>query len=72
MIRRSARLLVLGTMTLACASALAPSAQAEDFLSALFGAFGARPRTLPFANEGNPNTFVPQAEARARYAGGQA
>jgi hypothetical protein len=72
MIRRSVRLLALGTVAMACASALAPPAQAEDFLSALFGAFGARPRALPFANEGNPNTSVPEAEARPRYAGGQA
>jgi hypothetical protein len=73
MIRRSVRLLALGTVTMACASALAPSAQAEDFLSALFGAFGARPHAsapLPFANEGDAN--APQAEARPRYAGGQA
>jgi Protein of unknown function (DUF2865) len=76
MIRRSVRLLALGTVTMACASALAPSAQAEDFLSALFGAFGARPHAsapsmpLPFANEGDAN--VPQAEVLPRYAGGQA
>jgi hypothetical protein len=49
---------------------LAPSAQAEDFLSALFGAFGGRPR-LPFANEGDAMS-VPQSAARPRYAGGQA
>ena|ERR1700748_1382627 len=72
MIRRSVRLLALGTVAMACASALAPPAQAEDFLSALFGAFGARPRGLPFASEGNPNTYGPQGEARPRYAGGQA
>jgi hypothetical protein len=72
MIRRSVRLLALGTVAMACASALTPPAQAEDFLSALFGAFGARPRGLPFANEGNPNTYGPQGEVRPRYAGGQA
>ena len=73
MIRRSVRLLALGTAAIACVSTLAPAAQAEDFLSALFGAFGARPRMpaipLPFANEGDA-TSVPQA--RPRYAGGQA
>ena len=44
-----------------CALALAPAAQAEDdFLSALFGAFGGghSPQTryhpLPFGNEGQP------------------
>jgi hypothetical protein len=63
--------LALGTVTMLGASAQPPSAQAEDFLSALFGAFGARPRMpapsmpLPFANEGG-------AEARPRTAGGQA
>jgi hypothetical protein len=72
MIRRSVRLLALGTVAMACASALAPPAQAEDFLSALFGAFGARPRGLPFASEGNPSTYGQQGEARPRYAGGQA
>ncbi|MEO6842029.1 MAG: DUF2865 domain-containing protein [Bradyrhizobium sp.] len=78
MIRRFVRLLALGTVTMACASALAPSAQAGDFLSALFGAFGSRPHAsassmpLPFANEGDANTSVPQVEARPRYAGGQA
>ena len=71
--RRSNRLLVLGAAVLFAVPALAPAAQAEDFLSALFGAFGARPRLpsipLPFANEGDA-TSVPQA--RPRYAGGQA
>lgn len=73
MIRRSVRLLTLGAVTMLGAAALAPPAQAEDFLSALFGAFGARPRMpsmpLPFANEGGANTSV---EARPRYVGGQA
>jgi hypothetical protein len=77
MIRRSVRLLTLGAMAMACAQALAPSAQAEDFLSALFGAFGggrshAPSIPLPFTNEGDANTSLPQAEARPRYAGGQA
>jgi hypothetical protein len=73
MIRRFVRLLALGTMAMASASMLAPSAHAEDFLSALFGAFGARPRLptipLPFVNEVDA-TSMPQA--RSRYAGGQA
>jgi hypothetical protein len=73
-IRRSVRLLTLGAVTMLGASALAPPVQAEDFLSALFGAFGARPRMpasmpLPFANEGAANM---QVEARPRYVGGQA
>ena len=73
MIRRSVRLLALGAVATACASMLAPSAQAEDFLSALFGAFGARPRLpsipLPFANQGDA---MSGPQARPRYAGGQA
>ena len=52
MIRRSVRLLALGTVAMACASALAPSAQAEDFLSALFGAFGARPHAAAVCQRG--------------------
>jgi Protein of unknown function (DUF2865) len=75
-IRRSVRLLTLGAMTMLGASALAPSAQAEDFLSALFGAFGGRPHApsmpLPFANEGDANTSMSQGEARPRTVGGQA
>jgi Protein of unknown function (DUF2865) len=77
LIRRSVRLLTLGAVTLLGASAMAPCAQAEDFLSALFGAFGGRPHApapsipLPFANEGDANS-LPQVEARPRYAGGQA
>lgn len=55
-----------------CALALAPSAQAEDFLSALFG--GGRPQApairLPFANDGG--AFAPQGDPRPRagYSGG--
>ena len=41
---RSVRLIISGAAAVVCASALAPAAQAEDFLSALFGAFGARPQ----------------------------
>jgi hypothetical protein len=68
----SGKRLVLGAAALLCASALAPVAQAEDFLSALFGAFsGGRLRgpaiQLPFG-EGGP--FAPQGDARPRYAGG--
>jgi hypothetical protein len=50
---------------------LAPSAHAEDFLSALFGAFGVRPPAivLPFANQ----FALPGETPRARIgAGGQA
>src|ERR1700687_3191963 len=79
MIRRSGRKLAWGVATAlgisALASAFAPPTQAEDFLSALFGAFGggrshAPSIPLPFAGEGSP--FAPQNEARSRagYSGG--
>ena len=62
--------------------AQAAPARAEDFLSALFGAFGGRSHApaaisapLPFANEGGfsalQNIFAPQGDARPRaYSGG--
>ena len=60
-----------------CALLPARAAQAEDFLSALFGAFGggrshAASIPLPFASEGS--LFAPQNDARSRaaYSGGQA
>ena len=74
MARRSVRQAALGAAAALCALALAPSAQAEDFLSALFGAFGggrAPSIRLPFANEINP--FAPQNDVprpRASYYGG--
>jgi Protein of unknown function (DUF2865) len=78
MVGRSVRQMTLGAAAAACLLALAPAAQAEDFLSALFGAFGggrshAPSIPLPFAGEGNP--FAPQNDARQRagyYGGGQA
>ena len=66
MFRRSAKRAVLGAAAAVCVLTLAPAAtKAEDFLSALFGAFGGgRPHaasaSLPFAGEGNP--LVPQSE----------
>jgi len=75
MIGRSARRLAWGATALAVVAALAPAAQAEDFLSALFGAFGARPPrgapyvSLPFANDGAP--MAPQGQVyRPRFGGG--
>jgi hypothetical protein len=68
----SGRQVALGVAALLCASTLAPPAHAEDFLSALFGAFGGgrlRPPSLPFG--GGP--FAPQDEMsppRAAYSGG--
>ncbi|MCK1713211.1 MULTISPECIES: DUF2865 domain-containing protein [unclassified Bradyrhizobium] len=51
---------------------LAPSAQAEDFFSALFGAFGARPPQIrmPFPNDDMPGYDSPRQ--RAAYGGGAA
>lgn len=72
----SAKRLALGAAAVLCASALAPAAQAEDFLSALFGALsGGRSQApsipLPFASEGD--FMAPQGDARPRgYGGGQA
>jgi Protein of unknown function (DUF2865) len=66
----------LGAAVVMCGLALTPAARAEDFLSALFGAFRARPPApsmpLPFANEGDGTAVVPPGEARPHYAGGQA
>jgi hypothetical protein len=64
---RSGKWLALGAATVLGASGLVSSAHAEDFLSALFGAFGgARPHAasspLPFAD----NPFAPPAEGRPR------
>lgn len=78
MVRRSLKLTALGAAAIGCALSFAPAAQAEDFLSALFGAFGGHRHEspsipLPFASEGNP--FAPQNDARPRAAysgGGQA
>ena len=71
MVGRSGRL-ALGAAALVCASALAPVAHAEDFLSALFGAFtGGRSHAplirLPFGNPAGPQD---EARPRAAYSGG--
>ncbi|UWU78455.1 DUF2865 domain-containing protein [Bradyrhizobium huanghuaihaiense] len=51
---------------------LAPSAHAEDFFSALFGAFGVRPPQIrtPFPNDDMPRYDAPRQ--RAAYGGGTA
>ncbi|MGX1317217.1 hypothetical protein AB7M17_000670 [Bradyrhizobium sp. USDA 377] len=51
---------------------LAPSAHAQDFFSALFGAFGARPPQIrtPFPNDDMPRYDAPRQ--RAAYGGGSA
>jgi len=73
--RRSGGLIAWGMAVVLCAFALAPTAQAEDFLSALFGAFGggrshAPAIPLPFATDGSP--FAPPTDVRPRaiYSGG--
>jgi hypothetical protein len=77
--RRSCRRIALGATIALCAFATAPAAQAGDFLSNLFGAFGVRrpepppSMALPYASESNP--LAPQTEPRPRMAysgGGQA
>jgi Protein of unknown function (DUF2865) len=79
--RRSGKRLGFGAAAIVCAFVsvlgLTTGAQAEDFLSALFGAFGGGrvhgPAVrLPFANEGDNSSYVQQGEARPRYAVGQA
>ena len=77
MFRRSIRAATLGAAVAACALILAPAARAEDFLSALFGAFGGGRHAvirMPFASEGDP--MMPQNEIPGprsmTYGGGQA
>jgi hypothetical protein len=70
---RFPRLATLGAAALVSASALAPSAQAQDFFSQMFGGFGggrARPQpyiSMPFAGD-DGGVPVPRREARPRYA----
>jgi len=68
------RLAAMGAAALACAFALAPVAQAQDFFSALFGGMG-RGRapyvSLPFAND-DGSMPVQRGEARRYGGGGQA
>jgi Protein of unknown function (DUF2865) len=73
--RTSGKRLAFGAAAL-CALAFAPAAQAEDFLSALFGAFGGRhaPASipLPFANEGDPSNPTTDGRSRVSTSGGHA
>jgi Protein of unknown function (DUF2865) len=80
MVRRLVKRLALGAAAAWCALAVVPSAQAEDFFSALFGGFGGgRPHApfirLPFANEGGP-LLAPQNDVPpprgGSYGGSQA
>jgi len=56
------QVIITGAAAVVCASTLVPAAHAEDFLSALFGAFGARPQApsvpLSFASEGDTRAFA--------------
>jgi Protein of unknown function (DUF2865) len=81
MFGRSVRWAAVGGAAAFCALTFVPAAQAEDFLSALFGAFGggrphgpSMPIPMPFAGEGRP--VFPQSEfwrPRVRsYGGAQA
>jgi hypothetical protein len=69
---RMAGLGTLGAIALASVSALAPSAQAQDFFSQMFGGFGggrARPQpyiSMPFAGDDGA-VPVQRREARPRY-----
>jgi len=68
------RMAIMGAAALACASALAPAAQARDFFSALFGGLtrGRAPYvSMPFAND-DGSLPAPRGEMRPRYGGGQA
>jgi hypothetical protein len=80
MIRRSVRQAAFGAAALLGAASLTPPAQAEDFLSALFGAFGggrahAPSIRLPFASEGGlmmPQNEYDPAHPRVSASGGHA
>jgi len=64
--------LALAGITAVAALAATPQARAEDFLSALFGAFsgrGSAPIPLPFAHEGGAMSGS-QGDVRPRSAGG--
>jgi Protein of unknown function (DUF2865) len=75
--RTSGKRLAFGAAAL-CALAFAPAAQAEDFLSALFGAFGGSQThgpasiPLPFANEGDSSNPTTEGRPRVSASGGQA
>ncbi|MFB6447082.1 DUF2865 domain-containing protein [Bradyrhizobium tunisiense] len=76
MSKRSIRKLAPGTTAMLAVAlsglALTSSAQAQDFFSALFGAFGGRPPQIraPFPHDDMPRYDVPRQ--RAAYGGGTA
>jgi hypothetical protein len=72
---RSARRAALGAAMAACVLAPGPAAQAQDFLSTLFGGFGGhRPQApampLPFANDGAAAASPFDLRSRAGGTGG--
>src|SRR5438128_1399954 len=71
---RASRIAIMGAAALACASALAPAAHAQDFFSALFGGL-TRHRApyvpMPFANE-DGSLPIQRGESRRYGGGGQA
>jgi hypothetical protein len=83
MLKVSGKRMAFGAAVAMCALTLAPAAQAEDFLSALFGVFGGHHRapmirmpyaseTAPDATEGDPITIPPNDVPRPRVYGGGA
>jgi hypothetical protein len=77
MSRRSLKALALVVLAASAASAFTPAAQAEDFLSALFGAFGGGRHAapvirMPFAGEDNPAGSPGDGRPRVGYSGGSA
>jgi hypothetical protein len=75
MLERSGKQVALSVAAALCALSFAPSVQAQDFFSSLFGMFG-RPRShapsiaLPFASEGSPFTQPNDMRPRGTYSGG--
>jgi hypothetical protein len=71
---RPVRLIAASAATVLVTSTLAPAAHGEDFLSALFGAFGVRAPApavrLSFANEGDARASQGGGRARSDYSGG--
>jgi hypothetical protein len=70
---RSGKPAAWGVAALACACALAPAAQAQDFFSQLFGGFGRQRHQpyiqMPFGND-DGSIPAPRGEMRSRYSGG--
>jgi hypothetical protein len=75
MTRNAARRLAVGAVVAAGVFGISAQAQAEDFLSALFGSFSGQPghsrsMQLPFASEGEATRPAAPAQPRVSYSGG--